>query len=107
MSAPLWTVELHTHTIYSKDCLTKLDRIQAICQQRGIDRLAQQLRNSLGGALFSKLGRKLSCKRFGGQLESLPALIDIPSAGELTGVLCSSIMRCVAADNSWRNKSQR
>jgi len=40
MSAPIWTLELHSHTIYSKDCLTRLDRIQAICQERGIDKLA-------------------------------------------------------------------
>jgi predicted metal-dependent phosphoesterase TrpH len=51
MSAPLWTVELHTHTVYSKDCLTKLDRIQAICQQRGIDKLAITDHNTAKAAL--------------------------------------------------------
>jgi predicted metal-dependent phosphoesterase TrpH len=40
MSVPLWTVELHSHTVYSADSLVKLDELQAICQARGIDRLA-------------------------------------------------------------------
>lgn len=40
MSAPLWTVEMHSHTIYSRDCLTRLEDLQAICQARGIDKLA-------------------------------------------------------------------
>lgn len=51
MNAPLWTIELHTHTIYSKDCLTRLDRIQDICQQRGIDKLAITDHNSAKAAL--------------------------------------------------------
>jgi predicted metal-dependent phosphoesterase TrpH len=51
MSTPLWTVELHTHTIYSKDCLTRLDRIQAICQARGIDKLAITDHNNVRAAL--------------------------------------------------------
>src|SRR5687767_15625705 len=51
MEAPFWTVELHTHTIYSKDCLTRLDRIQEICQQRGIDKLAITDHNTAKAAL--------------------------------------------------------
>jgi predicted metal-dependent phosphoesterase TrpH len=51
MSTPLWTVELHTHTIYSKDCLTRLDRIQEICQDRGIDKLAITDHNNARAAL--------------------------------------------------------
>lgn len=35
-----WTVELHAHTIYSRDCLIRLEDIQGICQRQGIDRLA-------------------------------------------------------------------
>lgn len=40
MDAPVWKVELHAHTIYSKDCLTRLDALQPICRGRGIDKLA-------------------------------------------------------------------
>ena len=40
MSEALWTVELHSHTVYSKDSLLKLDQIPTICQEKGIDRLA-------------------------------------------------------------------
>lgn len=39
-SSPTWRLELHAHTIYSKDCLTKLDQLQGICQRRRIDKLA-------------------------------------------------------------------
>jgi predicted metal-dependent phosphoesterase TrpH len=40
MSSPTWSVELHAHTTYSKDSLLRLDRIAALCQKKGIDRLA-------------------------------------------------------------------
>lgn len=51
MNSPQWTIELHTHTIYSKDCLTRLDRIQEICHQRGIDKLAITDHNTAKAAL--------------------------------------------------------
>lgn len=50
MTTPQWTVELHSHTIYSKDCLTKLEQLQSICQQRGIDKLAVTDHNSAKAA---------------------------------------------------------
>jgi len=51
MSAPLWTVELHSHTIYSKDCLTRLEKLKAICQAKGIDKLAITDHNTAKAAL--------------------------------------------------------
>jgi len=35
-----WTVELHAHTIYSKDCLLKPERIPELCREKGLDRVA-------------------------------------------------------------------
>jgi hypothetical protein len=51
MSTVEWKIELHTHTIYSKDCLTRLDRLPAICQKAGIDRLAITDHNTAKAAL--------------------------------------------------------
>lgn len=46
-----WKVELHSHTIYSKDCLTALETVIATCKRRGIDRLAVTDHNTAEGAL--------------------------------------------------------
>ncbi len=46
-----WKVELHSHTIYSRDCLTPLERIVADCQRKGINRLAITDHNTAEGAL--------------------------------------------------------
>lgn len=46
-----WKVELHSHTIYSHDSLTRLERIQEICHQRGIDKIAITDHNRAQGAL--------------------------------------------------------
>ena len=35
-----WTVELHAHTIYSKDCLLRPERIPELCREKGLDRVA-------------------------------------------------------------------
>lgn len=51
MATPIWNVELHSHSIYSKDCLTKLERIPRWCQDKGIDRLAITDHNAVAGAL--------------------------------------------------------
>ncbi|GAB4469757.1 MAG: PHP domain-containing protein [Anaerolineae bacterium] len=51
MSIPLWTLELHCHTIYSHDSLLRLDAIQGICRERGIDRIAITDHNRAKGAL--------------------------------------------------------
>ena len=51
MSVPRWTVELHSHTIYSKDCLIRLEELPNICRARGIDKLAITDHNTTRGAL--------------------------------------------------------
>lgn len=47
-----WKVELHSHTIYSRDCLTSLETVLANCQRKGIDRLAVTDHNTAEGALM-------------------------------------------------------
>lgn len=47
----LWRVELHCHTIYSKDSLTRLEALPGICQRRGIDRMIITDHNTADGAL--------------------------------------------------------
>lgn len=51
MDAPLWKVELHTHTIYSGDCLTQLSDLHEIVQKHGLDRLAITDHNTATAAL--------------------------------------------------------
>ncbi len=47
----LLKVEFHCHTLYSKDCLTPVDRLLATARQRGIDRLVITDHNRIDGAL--------------------------------------------------------
>jgi hypothetical protein len=47
----LWNVDLHSHTKWSKDCLTEFEEIIRVCQQRGIDRIAITDHNTAAGAL--------------------------------------------------------
>ncbi len=47
----LWNVDLHSHTKWSKDCLTEFAEIIGICQKRGIDRIAITDHNTAEGAL--------------------------------------------------------
>ena len=51
MSVPTWSLELHAHTIYSIDSLIRLDDLQAICQKRGVDKLAITDHNEVRAAL--------------------------------------------------------
>ncbi len=51
MDTPQWTVELHAHTIYSKDSLLRLEALPDICRARGIDKLAITDHNTVQGAL--------------------------------------------------------
>jgi predicted metal-dependent phosphoesterase TrpH len=46
-----WNVDLHSHTLWSKDCLTKFNTILRLCDQRGIDRIAITDHNTAEGAL--------------------------------------------------------
>jgi predicted metal-dependent phosphoesterase TrpH len=51
MSTSTWKVDLHSHTVWSKDCLTSFEAIITLCQQRGIDRIAITDHNTAEGAL--------------------------------------------------------
>lgn len=46
-----WKVELHSHTLYSKDCLTSFEAFIGACKMRGIDRVAVTDHNTAAGAL--------------------------------------------------------
>jgi predicted metal-dependent phosphoesterase TrpH len=50
----LWKVDLHTHTIYSKDCLTKTAQLLARAQAIGLNKVAVTEHNRLDGALAAK-----------------------------------------------------
>lgn len=50
-TSPLWRLELHAHTIYSKDCLTRLDKLQNICKKHSIDKFAITDHNTAQAAL--------------------------------------------------------
>ena len=49
-----WTVELHSHTSYSKDCLVTPAQFVAACRRKGIDRVAITDHNAIEGALAAK-----------------------------------------------------
>lgn len=46
-----WNVDLHSHTLWSKDCLMSFETIIRLCQKRGIDRIAITDHNTAEGAL--------------------------------------------------------
>jgi hypothetical protein len=50
----MFTVELHTHTCYSKDSLTPLDRFIAECRRKQLDRVAVTDHNTTAGAFKLK-----------------------------------------------------
>ncbi|MEZ4667489.1 MAG: PHP domain-containing protein [Anaerolineae bacterium] len=47
----LWKVDLHSHTLWSKDCLISFDTVIRLCEKRGIDRIAITDHNTAEGAL--------------------------------------------------------
>jgi predicted metal-dependent phosphoesterase TrpH len=47
-------VELHCHTIYSKDSLNQLEPLLNACRKKGIDRIAITDHNTIQGALIAK-----------------------------------------------------
>ena len=49
-----WTVDLHTHTIYSRDCLTRTLALVERARTLGLDRIAVTEHNRLDGALAAK-----------------------------------------------------
>ncbi len=46
-----WKVELHSHTVWSKDCLIGLDQMVRECERKGVDRIAITDHNTAQGAL--------------------------------------------------------
>ena len=50
----MWKVDLHSHTIYSRDCLTDPSRLIAQARARGLDKIAVTEHNNLAGALAAK-----------------------------------------------------
>jgi len=50
----MWKVDLHSHTIYSKDCLTRTTKLIDRARQVGLDRIAVTEHNRLDGALAAK-----------------------------------------------------
>ena len=56
MSKERWRVELHSHTHYSRDCLTTFKQVIARCRQLGIDKIAITDHNTAeGGLAFARL----------------------------------------------------
>ena len=53
MSATL-VVEFHSHTIYSRDSLTRPERLVETCRRRGIDRVVVTDHNTIAGALAAQ-----------------------------------------------------
>lgn len=51
MTERLWNVEMHSHTLWSKDCIVPFDAIIRLCEKRGIDRIAITDHNTAQGAL--------------------------------------------------------
>ncbi|MGF1507018.1 MAG: PHP domain-containing protein [Anaerolineae bacterium] len=51
MAAPQWVIELHSHTHYSHDSLTRLEDLHAIVQTHNIDKLAITDHNVVDAAL--------------------------------------------------------
>ena len=50
----MWKVDLHSHTIFSKDCLTRPEDAIARARSLGLDKLAITEHNNLAGALRAK-----------------------------------------------------
>ena len=54
MNSKLWKVDLHSHTIYSKDCLTRTSALIDHARQVGLTKIAVTEHNRLDGALRAK-----------------------------------------------------
>ena len=54
MNDSRWQVDLHAHTLWSKDCLTRFETILDLCARRGLDRIAITDHNTAEGALRLK-----------------------------------------------------
>lgn len=55
-----WNVDLHSHTLWSKDCLSTFENIIRLCERRGIDRIAITDHNTAEGAFkFQRIAPEL------------------------------------------------
>jgi predicted metal-dependent phosphoesterase TrpH len=52
--SPKWKVDLHSHTIYSKDCLTRPEDLIRRARALGLNKIAVTEHNNLAGALAAK-----------------------------------------------------
>jgi predicted metal-dependent phosphoesterase TrpH len=50
----MWRVDLHSHTIYSKDCLTRPEALIAQARAVGLDKIAVTEHNNVAGARAAK-----------------------------------------------------
>ncbi len=50
----MWKIDLHSHTIYSKDCLTRTAALIARARSAGLTKIAVTEHNNLAGALAAK-----------------------------------------------------
>jgi predicted metal-dependent phosphoesterase TrpH len=50
----MWKVDLHSHTIFSRDCLTRPEALIERARAIGLDKLAITEHNNLAGALYAK-----------------------------------------------------
>jgi predicted metal-dependent phosphoesterase TrpH len=53
MDKPNLRVEFHCHTIYSKDCLVRVEQLLSACRQKGIDRVVITDHNTASGAFLA------------------------------------------------------
>ncbi len=50
----IWKVDLHVHTRYSGDCLTRLPALIAACRRKGLSKIAITDHNTIAGALAAR-----------------------------------------------------
>jgi predicted metal-dependent phosphoesterase TrpH len=50
----MWKVDLHSHTIFSRDCLTRPEALIERARAIGLDKLAITEHNNLAGAIYAK-----------------------------------------------------
>lgn len=56
----LWRVDMHSHTLWSRDCIMAFDTIIRLCEKRGINRIFITDHNTADGALaFQKIAPEL------------------------------------------------
>ena len=59
-SASTWNVELHSHTLWSRDCVVPFERIIDLCRKRGLHKIAITDHNTADSALaLQKLAPEL------------------------------------------------